>query len=123
MPKLFLYFFRDFCWSLAILADFNQCNIGSNGKQTFDKDKEYLVDSGDVQNNVQKKTPSVFYFPLRIFTKNKDPTTKIDDKYADLLMEKKLKSFVDLCWNKRGSRFPNHSYHPKSFPVVTLLTH
>ena len=82
---------------LAVLVDFNQCNIGSNCKQTFDKDKECVIDSGDAQNNVQKKTSSVFYFALRIFTKIKDPTTKIDDKYADLLMEKKFKSFMDLC--------------------------
>ena len=78
-----------------------------------------MVDSGDAQDNVQKETPSVFYFALRTFTKYKDFTTKIDDKHADLLMEKKLKSFVDLCWKKRGSGFPNHSYHLTSFPVVT----
>ena len=78
-----------------------------------------VVDSRDVQNNVQKKKASVFYFALRTFTKNKDPTTKIDNKHADLLMEQNLKSFVDLYWKKRCLSFPNHSYHPKSFPIVT----
>ena len=117
---VFIIIFRGCSWLLVVLVDFNQCNIGSNCRQTFDKDKECMVDSGDVQNNVQKKKPSVFYFALYTFTKNKDPTTKIDDKYADLSMEKKFKSFIDLCWKKRGLCFPNH--YPKSFLIVTYFT-
>ena len=115
---VFIFNFWDFCWSLAVLVNFNQCNIGSNSKQTVDMNLGYVVDSHDEQNNVQKKKLSVFYFALCIFTKNKDPTTKIDDKHADLLMEKKLNSFIDLCWKKRCSSSPNHSYHPKRVSVV-----
>ena len=72
-------------------------NLESDPKPTMDMKQGIVGDPFDEQYSAQKKKPSIFYFALRIFSKNKDFTIKIDDKHADLLMEKKIKSFIDSC--------------------------
>ena len=39
------------------------------------------------------------------------------DKHADMYMEKKIKSFVDCCWDKRLSYLGENHKQPESFPI------
>ena len=92
-----IFIYREFCWSLAVLVDFDKCDIEGIDKHS--------------------KRPSVFYFALRTFTKDIDPKIKMNDKHADMYMEKKIKSFVDSCWDKRLSYFAENHDQPESYPI------
>ena len=40
-----IFIYREFCWSLAVLVDFDKGNIDSNKKQITDSNQELTVDS------------------------------------------------------------------------------
>ena len=54
---VFIFIYRDFCWLLAVLINFNKDATATR----------------DQQKSVPPKKPSVFYFALRTFSKNLDP--------------------------------------------------
>ena len=109
-----IFIYRDFCWSLAVLVDFDKANIDPNKKPITDSNQEPRKEKNDKQSN----QPKILYFALRTFTKNIDPTIKIVNRHADLFMEKKIKSFINSCWQKRLKRISGNHNHPKSYPEV-----
>ena len=110
-----IFIYRDFCWSLAVLVDFDTANVGSNKKPITDSSPEPSTEKNDKLSN----KPKILYFAIRSFTNNIDPTMKLDKRHADKFMEKKITSFVDYCWGKRLSLLVGNDGDivPKSYPV------
>ena len=85
LTLIFIYW--DFCWSLAVLVDFDKANINPNKKPFTDSNWEPHTEKNDKQSN----RPKILYFAIRTFTKNIDPKNKLDSKHAEIFIEKKIK--------------------------------
>ena len=57
---VFIFIFRKFYWSLAVLVDFKLGNLESDPKPTLDLKRGVVVDSFDEQYSAQKKKPYIF---------------------------------------------------------------
>ena len=111
-----IFIYRDFCWSLAVLVDFDKANVEPNKKPITDSNPEPSTEKNDELSN----RPKTLYFVIRSFTNNIDPRNKLDSRHADKFMENKITSFVDYCWRKRLSLLPRNDGNilPKSYPVT-----
>ena len=79
-----IFFYSDFCWSLAVLVDFDKANIEQNNKPITDSNLE----PGTEKNDELSNRPKILYFAIHTFTKNIDPKNKLDSRHADIFMEK-----------------------------------